>query len=610
MRGLLGGARWLGLALAFGALAIVDFGRFGFSRIIDQRGGDIALALHARSRPASDRVVFVDIDQKSLEDMNDLAGSWPWPRSVHGEIIDAIERQHPRAIVFDVLFNEPDIYRPEHDAAFVDAVARNPNVWLAMSLNADGEGAWVSAMPAGAGARPAGAGVRDARVPLMLPLVVASRPEAMRGGLINFTPDSDGVGRHHSLWLERKGWRFPSLPAQVMASLGRPLPPQQRVLLNWRSSWRHVSFADVYLDSLRERPQRPRDEFRDRIVVIGTAAPGLLDLRVTPLSSTYPGAQVLATAIDNLDRGDWLRELPRSAMLPLVLALIGLVGLGFARQVTAGRLMAILIGATAVVLAGGWVLLGRGTFVPIFAALAYAWAFYIAGVGLAYLEERTKRLRTSQMFKRFLDPNVVSDLIERGEFDHRNTAQAREISVLFSDIRGFTSLSEVSTPEDVVALLNAYFSRQVDVIFAHSGTLDKFIGDAIMAFWGAPLEQPDHAVRAVNAALDMSVALETMRGQMDGLASTLEIGIGIHTGRAVVGFIGSSDRLDYTVIGDTVNLASRVEGLTKGIARVLVTQTTRDAAGDAFDWRDVGLYSVKGREEQVRLYEPLRKDDT
>lgn len=607
MAGSLAGARWLVLAMAFIVLAVADFGWLGLTRIIDQREGDIALALNARRRPVSDRIVFVDIDQKSLEDMNDLAGSWPWPRSIHGEMIDAIAAQHPRAIVFDVLFNEADIYRPEHDAAFADAVARNPNVWLAMSLNADGTGAWVSAMPKGAGATPARPGVGDARVPVMLPLVVAARPEAMRGGLINFTPDSDGVGRHHALWQERKGWRFPSMPAQVMRSLGRPLPPQQRILLNWRRDWRHVSFADVYLDALRERPQRAADEFRDRIVVIGTAAPGLLDLRVTPLASTYPGAQVLATALDNLDRGDWLREVPRSAILPLALALIGLVAAGFARQAAAGRLLVVMIGATVVVLAGGWLLLGRGMFVPVFAALAYAWAFYIAGVGLAYLEERTKRLRTSQMFKRFLDPNVVSDLIERGDFDHRNAAQAREISVLFSDIRGFTSLSEVSTPEDVVAMLNAYFSAQVGVIFTHAGTLDKFIGDAIMAFWGAPLDQPDHAARAVAAALDMSVALEAMRGQIGGLATDLEIGIGIHTGRAVVGFIGSSDRLDYTVIGDTVNLASRVEGLTKGIARVLVTQATRDAAGDAFDWRDVGFYSVKGREEQVRLYEPLRK---
>ncbi len=211
------------------------------------------------------------------------------------------------------------------------------------------------------------------------------------------------------------------------------------------------------------------------------------------------------------------------------------------------------------------------------------------------------------MFKRFLDPRVVSQLIESGDLDYRNTAEAREVSVLFSDIRGFTALSETTKPEDVVALLNGYFSRQVEMIFRHSGTLDKFIGDAIMAFWGAPVAMPDHAARAVAAALDMSMALEELRGQLGELGAELEIGIGINSGRAISCFIGLSDRLDYTVIGDTVNLASRVEGLTKGIARILVSEATREAAGDGFEWIDRGLHSAKGREMQVRLFEPRRK---
>jgi adenylate cyclase len=210
------------------------------------------------------------------------------------------------------------------------------------------------------------------------------------------------------------------------------------------------------------------------------------------------------------------------------------------------------------------------------------------------------------MFKRFLDPRVVTDLIERGDIDYRASAEAREVSVLFSDIRGFTALSESSRPEDVVALLNGYFSKQVEVIFRHGGTLDKFIGDAIMAFWGAPVASSNHAEQAVAAAIDMSAALEDLRGQLGALGAELEIGIGIHSGRAVVGFIGSNDRLDYTVIGDTVNLASRIEGLTKGIARVLVSEATRDAAGNGFEWRDCGSHSVKGREAPVRLFEPVR----
>ena len=601
------GGRWLALAALFALFALADYGWLGATRIIDQRGGDVLLALNARQRPQSDRVVIVDIDQKSLEELNDEAGSWPWPRSVHGELIEQIARQHPQAIAFDILFNEPDIFRPEHDEAFAEAVARHPQVWLAMTLNSDGLGAVLSELPPAVGARPLGRPAPGARAPIMLPLVVAQFPAAMRGGLINFTPDSDGVGRHHALYGDRSGWRFPSLAARITAAAQRPLPRSGEMLLNWRSGWRHISFSDLYRDGLREHPQRAPNEFTGKIVIIGTSAPGLTDFRVTPLGSTYPGVEILATALDNLARGDWLREVPRPATAPLALALIGLLAFGFARNIGAQRLLIALTALSLAVIGLSWLVLALDTFVPVFGALTFGWAYYLVATGIAYAQERARRLRTASMFMRFLDARVVAELIDQGEFDYRKAAEARAVSVLFSDIRGFTALSEVTTPEAVVSLLNTYFSRQVGVIFAHAGTLDKFIGDAIMAFWGAPVAHPDHAARAGAAALEMSAALEELRGELGELGAELEIGIGIHSGSAVVGFIGSNDRLDYTAIGDTVNLASRVEGLTKGIARVLVTQATRDAAGDLFDWRDCGLHPVKGRELGVRLYEPLRK---
>ncbi|WP_088311211.1 CHASE2 domain-containing protein [Novosphingobium sp. B 225] len=601
--------RWGVLAALFAALVLLDYGWLGLSRIVDQRGGDLLLRANAAQRPVSDRVVVIDIDQRSLEAMNDLAGSWPWPRSVHGELLDGIAAQRPRAVAFDILFNESDVYRPDSDAAFADSVARNPNAWLAMTLNADGAGALVSDMPPAVPRTALTNPPRDARVPLMMPLALLSRPEALRGGLINFTPDSDNVGRHHRLAMDRAGWRFPSLAARIMTDLHRPLPAGPDVLLNWRSGWQHVSYADLYLDALREHRLRPPDEFKDKIVVIGTAAPGLMDLRLTPLGSTYPGVEILATALDNLDRGDWLREVPRARLAPLALALIALVGLGLARGVSANRLGYAMAGITVLAIGAMWLLLTRGTFVPVLGALAWGWTCYLAASAIAYLDERRVRLRTSGMFKRFLDPRVVNDLIERGDLDYRREARSAEVTVLFSDIRGFTALSEQASPEEVVAMLNAYFSRQTDVVFAHGGTLDKFIGDAIMAFWGAPVADPDSAAHAVGAALAMAQALHDLRGEMGVLGAGLEIGLGLHTGRAVAGFIGSADRLDYTVIGDTVNLASRVEGLTKGVAPVLVTEATRLAAGDAFLWRDHGLFAVRGRQNEVRLFEPLARND-
>ena len=595
-------ARWVMLATMFAIAAWVDFLVLDIGHVVDRRVGDALLALKARQRPESDRVVIVDIDQRSLEQMNDQAGSWPWPRSVHAELIEAIAAQHPRAIVFDVLFNELDVYRPDDDKALAYAVARHPEVWLAMSLNDDGQGAWVSTMPRSVGAISLRHPPVDARVPLMMPLAVALQPEGMRGGLINFTPDSDGVGRSYLLYADRNGWRFPSLAARVA---GRAPTGQSSIMLNWRTSWRHVPYAEIYLDALRQHPLRPRDEFTDKIVVIGTAAPGLMDLRVTPLGSTYPGVETLATAIDNLDRGDWLHEVPRPYMLPLAFLILAALTAGFVRNVSAIRLGFALAGLTLAGIATVWIALQSGIFVPLFGPLAIGWTLYLTATGIAYFIERRVRLRTATMFRRFLDPRMVNQLIEGGQADQPD-AELRDLSVLFSDMRGFTALSEQSRPEDVVAMLNAYFTKQAEIIFAHGGTLDKFMGDGIMAFWGAPVANPANARDAVAAALAMAAALENMRAELGELGKELAVGIGINTGRAVVGFIGSDTRHDYTAIGDTVNLASRVEGLTKSVATILVTEATRDAAGDGFAWRDCGLHQIRGRTRKVRLFEPLQ----
>ena len=183
--------------------------------------------------------------------------------------------------------------------------------------------------------------------------------------------------------------------------------------------------------------------------------------------------------------------------------------------------------------------------------------------------------------------------------------ESRDITVLFSDIRGFTTLSEQRTPEEVVALLNRYFTLQVEVIFRHGGSLDKFIGDCIMAFWGAPLDQPDHARRAVAAALEMAEVLRRFKIELGEEDADFDVGIGLHSGPAVVGLIGSDQRREYTAIGDTVNLASRIEGLTRGVARILVSDETRKRCGEDLLFRPHGAFEVKGRVQGVELFEPV-----
>ena len=596
---------------AFAILVAADYLVFDASLAFDQRGADVLIRWHTPSVPPSSEVVVVDIDQRSLEDMNDPkvvpspVGNWVWPRSVHGELVEYLSRQHPKAIVFDISFSEPDVYRQEHDQAFIDAVSAESNIYFPATLKDDGIGAPMAKVPPAMGFLQLPGGDANAHVPVELPLLLSTVPQAMRGGLVNFAEDSDRVGRHYYLYRDRAGWRMPSLPARVAKDLGWVLPDADRLRLNWRSEWHHVSYVDLYLDAQREKPVRSPNEFTGKIIVIGSASTILQDLRVTPLSSLYPGVDILATAIDNLRAQDWLHEVPRWAVLPFLWLLLAGIALGFERGYSATMVGARLLTANLAILIAAWLLLLRLVVVPVYALIVCGWVYYLLCALVAYLRERQQRERAVGMFQRFLDPRVVRELVSSGEVNTGINAQSREVTVLFSDIRGFTTLSETRSPEAIVSLLNRYFSIQVEIIFRHGGTLDKFIGDAIMAFWGAPVADADHAAHAIEAAIEMSAALVRFKAELTDLGHDFDIGIGLNSGPAVVGFIGSSDRLDYTAIGDTVNLASRIEGQTKGVARVLVAESTRLAAGERFAYRDCGVHHVKGREQGVRLFEPL-----
>ena len=262
-----------------------------------------------------------------------------------------------------------------------------------------------------------------------------------------------------------------------------------------------------------------------------------------------------------------------------------------------------LAAASAAMLWSCWLLVGRLVLVPALTPLVAAWGFYAAASLAYYLREREQRRMALAQFSRFTNPHVARQLVERGGID----TGRRDVTLLFSDIRGFTTLSETRKPEEVIALLNRYFSLQVDVVFRHGGSLDKFIGDCIMAIWGAPLDDPDHARHAVACALEMADTLQAFKRELGAEHIDFDVGIGLHSGPAVLGFIGSRKR-EYTAIGDTVNLASRIEGLTKDAKRrILVSKDTMERCAGAFDFVSCGSYHVKGRAQPVELFEPRRK---
>jgi len=568
---------------------------------------DLFVRLQARSVQPDPAIVLVDIDDASLARMGELADRWPWPRSVHGELATGIAAQKPKAIVFDVMFAEPDRSRPEHDALFNQLLGPLTNVYFPtarLDPAGDAYAPLLRELAPALGLLETRDAQPEARASLLLPLALS--PQNWRLGLINLLADSDGVARRYWLHLPAYGWRLPSLPARVASDLGYRVPEGESMRLGWSAMTRkRVSFADLYEDFNRERRQRPADEFRDKIVVVGTTATGLHDLRATPMSEFHPGADILATALDNLKNDGAMRAAPRWLPLALTLLLVSLIAAAFRRGYHTFAIGGMVAGSIVLLLAVSWFAAGSRVVLPVLTPVVLATGMYFAGALHGYLHERRERLKAVDFFGRFVNPHVVRDLLERGGLSRRG--ETRQITVLFSDIRGFTSLSETRPPEQIVSLLNRYFGRQVEVIFRHEGCLDKFIGDAIMAFWGAPLDDPDHARHAVGAALEMGEALEAFRLELGAAGAAFEVGIGLNSGPAVVGLIGSENKPEYTAIGDTVNLASRIEGLTKGVARILVSQETMRLCEGAFEFADRGSYPVKGREQQVRLFEPLRR---
>jgi adenylate cyclase len=609
--------RWHAVFGAMFALALAAelFGLQAFN-VTEYRLADVFMRQHASEQRPDPEIVVVDIDDHSMVEMQEIAGLWSWSREIHADLLGGLAEFNPRAILFDVTFSDRDLRRPKGDALLSDTIKAMPQVYLpAVRLNSSLDANGVSLVEL---SQPFGltqAGAANALAAIQLPNALDKNN--WRLGLINSIEDADGVLRRYRLYSDVHGWKLPSLPARLAKDLGVPLPTGSDFLMRWSSGLhRHYSYSELYKLLTQERPKLNANDlqqldsmYRNKIIVIGSSAASAFDHHVTPLGANLPGVDIVANAIDNLKNGRYVRIAPVGVPFILGLLLITVVAFSFTRRLNPMAIGAGLLGVTAlaIVMADGAV--GRNLFLPLATPLIFAWAWFLFAAIGGYLRERRSREQAVSLFGRFLNPNVVRQIVDQGETVESLSGRNCNITVLFSDIRGFTTLSETRTPHEVVTLLNRYFERQVEVVFRHGGTLDKFIGDCIMAFWGAPVDDPEHAQHAVAAALEMQEVLLSFKKELEAEGSTVldfDVGIGVHTGPAVVGFIGAQRKLDYTAIGDTVNLASRVEGLTKGIARVLVTQDTMLAcqSSNQFSFESRGGFPVKGRAAAVELYEP------
>lgn len=545
------------------------------------------------SHPADQRIVIVAIDDAAMARL----GRWPWPRAVHAQLIDTIARQQPLVVGYDVNF--PEASDQENDQALAQALTRSGNVVLPVELEIVN--------------LPEAVTYNSERVLTPIPMIAVS---AARLGHTNTPQDVDGVVRRVPLEaVSGDGSRVPAFASQVASLGGVVIDPAQgtdaggRLIVNYpdkpRQGFPTVSAADV-IDG-RVEP----NFFKDKFVLIGSTASNLHDDQLVPTSSSrpMPGVEIHASILDTLLQKRFLFELPiwlRALWIILFCAFLGL-----AIPLLRARLfvpLVIVLWITSLI--GSILLFDRGWIVDIlWLTIALLLAFGAVVLERRIESEKQKR-EIRSAFSRYVSHSVVESILDNPN-KLKLGGDRRTMSVLFSDVRGFTSISEGLKPEQLVEIMNKYLTRMTDIVFEHDGVLDKYIGDAVMAFWNAPFDQPDHAKRAVDTALDMLFALKKMNEEKQFGDLEFKIGVGINTGDMIVGNMGSEKRFDYTVIGDSVNLASRLESLTKeyGVS-LLVTEAVVKELGQDYLTRPLDLVAVKGKKEPVKILEVMQKIKT
>ena len=574
---------------------------------------------------APDDVAVILIDDASLAMMNPIVGRWPWPRSVYGDLVDFLSLGNPRAIVFDLLFSESDFHSGERgggDIRLAQASSDAGNVVFAMQLQQDeAEGergvALDRSLPSYAldgvlSGMPSGPSNNNV---FYFPIEPIARSAAGLG-VVTVVADEDGIYRRAPLVYAYQNYLFPSLgfaPITLSDLKGGELSLRGS-LINYYSKFDSYSIGGVIASAQQVMAGELDDllvdpfEFEDKIVFIGASAAGLEDLKATPLSSAMPGVMIHASVAANLLRGDVLEVMPKGyvwGVAGLLVVVVSLLVLGFKRllyQIMAPVFLALSYASVA------WFAFGQNYVMDMVLPLgSILLAAVFGSIYLLMTEGRDKR-RVRNMLAQYVSPAVLGSVVDRyEEYIEAEVGSEEELSILFSDIRGFTSLSEAVPAAQVVEMLNHYFSAMNEAIFEHRGTIDKFIGDAIMAFWGAPIRERRHADLAVAAAMEMHVRLKGVnRWLVERRYPEVKIGIGINTGRVILGNIGSVQKLDYTVIGDNVNLASRLEGLTKEYGcTIVISQYTYEALVAPMPCYLVDLVRVKGKRQPIHIYAPI-----
>ena len=621
--------------------------------ILRTRAFDLYQEARPREAPERTLVAVADIDEESLA----AHGQWPWPRTLVAQLVLALNQAGAAAIGFDMVFAEGDRTSPEYasrfmagldDATFeqLQTLPRNDAVLaeqIAAATVVLGQSAATAAAQRQEAPPPNSSVNTIGNVAAYLPRYpallrnLAEFESAARGiGVFSLLPERDGIVRRIPTAVNVGGQVFPSLSKELLRVAtgsgsidiraddpgginalrvaGEIIPTDTlgRIWVRFapRDTSRTYSIRDILTGSVGA------DELAGRIVLVGTSATGLLDMRSTPLESVVPGVEIHAQALDMILANDFLRRPVWVRSMELLCTL--LAGLLIAMLVpTGGALTALGAGAavTGTISAGSWLLYTEQGILfdatwPVAAALAVL-GLLVFG---SYFREQTEKRRIRGTFSQYLSPLLVERLANDPK-PVQLGGETREMTMLFCDIRGFTTISEryQSDPQRLTAMVNRLLTPLSHAVLDNGGTIDKYIGDCIMAFWNAPVSDAAHRRNACAAALAMRAAIAETNDILaaEGAAEPIRIGVGLNTGTVVVGNMGSEMRFDYSVLGDAVNLAARLEGQSKTYGvDIVVGEETAAALGDDFALLELDLIAVKGKTEGVRIFALMGGADT
>lgn len=613
-------------------------------------------ALLPETQGPDERIIIVDVDEASLR----KEGHWPWSRRRIAELAERLSEAGAVVIAFDFLFAEAErnpvepilsqLEEAPHAQSLVQrlsqmAPALDADAYLAEHLSRSEVVLGYTFDPV----RPGSAGRLPRPLPITNPAEAARlgipamagytaplpvlADAAVASGFFSMRPDMDGVIRRAPLIIHYDGKFYGSLAletvrrymfleqvtlvsgeidgsrmleyVQLDKAIAIPTDEAGRMLVPFRGpvgSFPYVPAHEVLAGNAD--PQL----FGGKIVLVGTTAAGLFDLRATPLDPVYPGVEVHANLIAAMLDKHFLVVPPwaKGANLTLSVVFGLLLALVMPRLPLFWLLVTTLLSGLAVTGVTSWFWVEQGLVLELAGPLLLIVVLAVGNLAWGFFYESQTRHRLKDMFGQYVPPELVDEMSERpDEFD--SDGHARELSVLFADIRGFTTISESLSADELKRFLNRFFTPMTRIIFNRHGTIDKYVGDMVMAFWGAPVVDEQHAVHAIEAALAMQQEAQRLKAAfIEAGWPEVNIGIGINSGMMSVGDMGSEYRRSYTVLGDAVNLASRIEGTTKyyGVG-IAIGEHTRRLAGELFVYRELDLVRVKGKAEAIHVYEPV-----